>query len=87
MPTLRKRHSVTETPDVEAALEDAATKWPEHREDRARLLRDLINAGHDSIRPSVDQAVAARREKLIAAAGTFAYPAGYLSDLRDEWPV
>lgn len=86
MPTLKKRHTVTETSEVEAALNDAAVQWPEHRNDRSLLLRDLIRAGHAAIRPDVDDAVAVRRARLNTIAGTFAYPDGYLDDLRNEWP-
>lgn len=81
MPTLRARHSITETPGIAAALDDAALVWPEYRGDRAELLRRLIEAGHTAV--AVD-----RRALIRASAGALSgvYPPGAAAALRDEWP-
>ncbi len=81
MPTARPRHSVTETDSIAAALDDAARIWPQLRDDRAALLRKLIEAGHT--------ATAKSRSAIREAAGaaTGAYPRDAASELKAEWPV
>jgi hypothetical protein len=83
MPTLRSRHTLTETDDVAAALDDAALAWPELRGDRGALLRKLIEVGHASVH--VDGGVHAL---ISGAAGavTGAYPRDARSTLLAEWP-
>jgi hypothetical protein len=86
MPTARPRHQVTETAEVAEALDLAARRWP--GESRGQLIVRLVRAGAESVAESVGEAAAARRERLDALAGKYTglYPAGYLSDLRADWP-
>lgn len=79
---------VTETPEIERALDMAAEAWPELRDDRAALLRRLIVRGADDVG---DLSEARRRERLAAireTAGSFTglYPPNAAAALRDEWP-
>ncbi|PRY59301.1 hypothetical protein BCF74_11038 [Knoellia remsis] len=88
MPTTKPRHAVTETPEVAAALEVAARRWPEDRDRPARLLRHLIEEGRRSVAPSVETRAAARREAARRLSGKYEgmFGPSYLDDLRGEWP-
>jgi hypothetical protein len=88
MPTARPRHSITETDDLSRALRDAARRWPEDRERPTKLLLDLIHEGHTAITERAALARATRRELIAGTEGalTGTYPAGYLEQLRDDWP-
>jgi hypothetical protein len=82
-------HTVTETDDVARALDDAAKRWPEEHGDRHRLLLRLLWEGH---RAAQDQAEERRAQRLAAVdrtagALTGMYPAGFLNDLREDWPA
>lgn len=89
MPTTRPRHLITETDQVAQALDDAARRWPEDRHSRAKLLLHLVEEGHQAL---LDEA-AERRDARLAAihrtsgALTGAYEAGYLEQLREDWPA
>lgn len=79
---------VTETPEIERAIDAAARAWPDLRDDRAALLRRLIARGADEIGGASEE----RRRKRLAAiretAGTFTgvFPPNAAAALRDEWP-
>jgi hypothetical protein len=89
MPTTRPRHLITETDRVARALDDAAKRWPEDRGSRAKLLLHLLDEGHRAL---VNEG-ARRREAHVAAihrtsgALTGTYDAGYLEQLREDWPA
>lgn len=88
MPTARPRHSITETDDVARALKDAARQWPADRKRPAKLLLDLVREGHRAITASSERAGADRRRAIERTGGalTGSYPAGYLEQLRGDWP-
>lgn len=88
MPTARPRHSVTETDAIAHALDVAARAWPDLRDDRAALLRRLIERGAESAESAVEQAVAERLEAIraTAGAGTGLYRPNERELLREEWP-
>jgi hypothetical protein len=83
MPTIRPRHTLTETDELAAALNDAALAWPELRGDRGALLRKLVEAGRNSVRSG-----GGIRALLAEASGaaTGAYPRGARAELLAEWP-
>lgn len=85
MPTTRPRHTLTETDELAAALNDAAVAWPELRGDRGALLRKLVEAGRNSVRGGSAGGV---RVLLAEASGaaTGAYPRGARAELLAEWP-
>jgi hypothetical protein len=86
VPTSRPRYTVTETDALARALEEVARTHPELEGDRNALFRRLVEeatARYDG---------AARRDGVRAAlarieARDLNYPAGYLADLRAEWPA
>ena len=89
VPTERPRLTITETDDVARMLDDAAERWPDDRDHRARLLKRLAQRGAEAVR---DQR-AAEREAWAAvvhdaagAAGPHAYPPDYLGQSRRDWP-
>ena len=84
MPTERPRHTVTETDELERALDIAARRWPEDSGRRTRLLMRVVR---EWAREQDDE-TERRRAALRATSGsmTGVFPEGYLEDLRDEWP-
>ncbi len=89
MPTTRPRLTITETDDVASMLDEAAERWPEDRANRARLLKRLAERGAQAARAERAaelDAWAKTVRKAAGAAGSDAYPAGYLEDLRGDWP-
>ena len=89
MPTSRPRHTITETDEVARALDDAAEHWPEQRSARAKLLLELLRAGHRAISAERGREADRRRAGIRRTSGalTGAYPDDYLSRLRDDWPA
>jgi len=87
MPTTRPRHMITETDEVAQALDDAARRWPEERNDRRRLLLRLVQEGHRAAVAEREVRAVARREAIDRTRGalTGVYGQGYLDELRDDW--
>lgn len=86
MPTTLRRIQVTESPAVERALAIAEREWPGLP--RAELVSRLLAAGAETLRTSREERSTARRAALEHSRGSLAeaYPAGYLSELRQDWP-
>lgn len=82
MPTARPRHLLTETDDVAAAIDAAAPHYP--GESRADVLRHLVRLGAETIAEQQCQHRGIVRERAGRYPGL--YPAGYLDDLREDWP-
>lgn len=89
MPTHRPRHTITESDELAHALDDAARHWPEDRGSRSRLLLRLVHRGHRTLHDEAAAEEQRRRDAVRATAGalTGAYPAGYLDELRADWPA
>ena len=87
MPTTKPRHQVTETAALARALDRAEKRWP--GESRGRLLVRLVLAGADALEHDDAARLAERRRAILAASGAYAdcYPAGYLEELREDWPA
>lgn len=88
MPTVRPRHTLTETDDLSAALRLAAQRWPQDAASPSRLLRRLVSAGAQAIAPRQRRARERRRAAIERHHGQFTglYPPDYLEKLRSEWP-
>jgi hypothetical protein len=87
MPTARHRYQITETDEVARALDAAERRWP--GVPRSRLIVSLITENGSAISQLNETEAARRRAAIDTVAGSFAglYPAGYLDDLRGEWPA
>lgn len=89
MPTTRPRHVITETDEVAQALDEAAQRWPEEGGNRRRLLLRLLTEGHRASHAQVQSRVSGRRDAVARTSGilTGLYGAGYLDELREDWPA
>jgi len=88
MPTLHRRHAVTETEDIAAALEAAREAWPELADKPGALLRQLILAGEQALEVRRRGTVQSRRHAIERTSGALAgvYGPGYLKEMRQDWP-
>lgn len=79
---------ITETDQVARAIDDAARRWPEEGGNRPRLLLRLLEEGHRAVTGERQRRVTAHRDAVAGTSGTLTgmYEAGYLDDLRSEWP-
>ncbi len=86
MPTTRRRHQVTETPDVARALDLAARRWP--HETRSKLLVRLVQAGGSALAEGRTEEARHRLAAIDATSGKYAdlFSDNYLADLREDWP-
>jgi hypothetical protein len=88
MPTVHRRHAVTETEDIAAALDVARNAWPDLADKPAALLRELILAGEQALESRRRHASQGRRKTIEQTSGalTGVYGPGYLEEVRQDWP-
>ncbi len=86
MPTTKRRHQVTETPELAHALEVAERRWPGRS--RSALLAALAEVGAEVIEGEEAHRRETRRQVVEENAGGFedVYYDGYLEDLRQDGP-
>jgi hypothetical protein len=79
---------VTETADIEQAINAAAEAWPEVAGERAELVRRLIQAGAQRLNEQRNDRVQRKRAALAAQAGGFqgVWAANWREEQRNEWP-
>lgn len=72
---------------VARALDRAAKRWP--GEPRSKLLVRLLAAGGHALEQSERTDREAHRHAVLASSGRYAeaFPAGYLAELRQDWPA
>lgn len=89
MPTLRQRHMITESDQLAEALDHAAKIYPDLRDERAELLRYLIERGIQSLDAEYNEKVEARKNAIREVAGSLSgvWPENYLEEMRAEWPA
>ena len=87
MPTIRQRHILTETDDIAEAIDVGATLYP--GESRADVLRHLVHLGAETIAETIAERQDGHRRAVVDNAGRHPglYPAGYLDELREDWPA
>lgn len=88
MTTTLHRYSVTETPAVARALDLAAVTWPELRDNRAALLRRIVEWGAVALEEQRARVLDERREALRRYAGAMegVFPVDAARRAEDEWP-
>jgi len=74
---------VTPTPELQAAIEAEARRAP--AVPRSELVVRLALRGARATDHDRAARRARRRQALHETRGTFAYPDGYLDDLREDW--
>lgn len=77
VPTSRPRHAVTETPEVAAALDEAAKRWPDVP--RAQLIPLVLKEWAESA--GIEQSRAALRRLVGSMPGS-----SRLYRREDDWP-
>jgi hypothetical protein len=80
---------ITESDQLAKALDHAAKVYPELVDERAELLRCLIERGIQSLEAEYDEAIEARKNAIRGVAGSLSgvWPENYLDELRSEWPA
>lgn len=80
---------ITESDQLAKALDHAAKVYPELVDERAELLRCLIQRGIESLEAEYDEAIEARKNAIRGVAGSLSgvWPENYLDELRSEWPA
>jgi len=88
MATILPRHTITETPDIAAAIDQAGRAWPEASGNRAELARRLIVAGVPQAEATTAARLSRRQATVEALAGRFTglYPSDAAAELKAEWP-
>jgi hypothetical protein len=88
VPTSHRRHAITETDDISAALDAARQAWPELADKPGALLRRLVLAGQDALADDHAEAENIRLRAVEATSGALAGVFGpeYLTELREDWP-
>ena len=89
MPTVRPRHMITESDRLADAIDAAAVLWPSDGDERAKLLRKIIDAGIDAINSQSTQRRQSRLKAIVSIAGGLdeVWPEGWLDSARNEWPA
>ena len=80
---------ITETEELSRTLEEAATIWPEYRNKRAELLRQIIDQGSVAVHSMAEKKAQKRLQALdkIKGAYTDLWPENWREETRQEWPA
>ena len=79
---------ITESDALAKAIDEAARLWPEVKNERAELLRRLIERGIESVEAERNEIIEARRNTVLALAGSLSgvWPENWREELRAGWP-
>ena len=88
MPTLRNRHMITESDALAKAIDDAARLWPEIADERAELLRRLLDRGIQSVEAEFQEQMESRRKAITEVVGSLpgVWPKNWREEIRAGWP-
>lgn len=80
---------ITESDELAKALDAAARIWPEHRDNRSELLRQIVRVGTERIANTESERVLQRKAAIESNAGRFRnlWPSDWRDEMRDEWPA
>lgn len=80
---------ITESDQLAEALDHAAKIYPDLRDERAELLRCLIERGIQSLDAEYNEKVESRKKAIREVAGSMSgvWPENYLEEMRAEWPA
>jgi len=80
---------ITESDALAKAIDEAARLWPDAKDERAELLRRLIDRGIESIEAEHNERLEARKKAIKEVAGSLSgvWPENFLAELRAEWPA
>lgn len=79
---------ITESDQLAEALDHAAKIYPDLRDERAELLRCLIERGIQSLDAEYNEKEEARKNAIREVAGSLSgvWPADWREQMRAEWP-
>jgi hypothetical protein len=79
---------ITETDELAEALDRAALRWPELRDDRAALLRRILSEGAHHLADLDAERRARRFAAIRETSGSMSgvWPADAVERMRAEWP-
>ena len=79
---------ITESDALAKAIDDAARLWPEVKDERAELLRRLIDRGIESVEAEFNEQIEARRKTVMEVAGSLSgiWPSNWREEMRAGWP-
>ena len=79
---------ITESEDLEQALQFAAIAWPSEKDHKSILIKRLIEEGARALEGRISQTSKARLEAIDAVAGKYddVWPDDWLEQARSEWP-
>jgi hypothetical protein len=80
---------ITESDALAKAIDDATKLWPDIADERAEILRRLIDRGIESIEAEVNEKLEARRKAVLEVAGSLSgiWPENWREEFRAEWPA
>jgi len=79
---------ITESDALAKAIDNAARLWPELADERAELLRRLLDRGIESVEAEQNERLEARRKAVMEVAGSLSgiWPENWREELRSGWP-
>lgn len=79
---------ITESDALAKAIDDAARIWPDAKDERAELLRRLIDRGIESVESEASEKLETRRQAIKNVAGSLSgiWPENWREEMRAEWP-
>jgi hypothetical protein len=79
---------ITESDALAKAIDNAARLWPELADERAELLRRLLDRGIESVEAEQNERLEARRKVVMEVAGSLSgiWPENWREELRAGWP-